>query len=840
LNLGTDTETTTFNLTTTDNISAKTIRTHNLVFVFVYNDIFSPTSYTLTMTGRVWDSDHGYVDVLTVTPFVFSSISQLFPDSGQIILTGAGNASIRVTALSSTLLTVELDLDGDSVYELAVPLKWTDLNGPIGADLGDDDGDGMHNSWEAFYGLNPSDPADAGLDNDGDGFTNAQEYQGSTDPNNGSSFPPSADLSITMTDSLDPVPASTTFNYLLAVRNAGPLVADNVRVEDALPAGMSFISASGNGWNCGHASGTVTCTRPSLSVSAASDITLAVAAPSGLGSVSNTASVSSDTPDLNDNNNAASEATDVVPAFLSFVEFHEEGTGALQDLSGAGGVAVSPDGAHVYVAGLRQDTVAVFSRSPSTGMLSLVEMQKDFTTASRGLNPVSSIAISPDGTHLYVIPGQFNALAVFNRNAITGALALVEVHEDNVAGVDGLDFARSVVVSPDGAHVYVVGTFDNAIAVFTRNPITGMLSFVEVQKDDVAGVDGLDNPTDVAISLDGAHVYVSGNTQLSQDAGSVAVFSRNATTGALTFVEVQERGVNGVDGIDRPSGVTVSADGAHVYVTSPFDEAVAVFGRNPSTGALTFVQAQRDGISVTETFDPARSPVVSPDGANVFVEIGRIEGSAISVFKRDPATGTLIFQEMQTDGVSGVELRGGQITVSPDGANLYAAGGDLFGAPGAITVFKATPTLPTVARVDSVANTGDFQIRENEETNAVITQLLITFGKSMNDAAGDTGPDDITNPANYRLFTDGVDGVFDSPVCGAAQGDDGSIAIDSVTYDAATRTAMLNINASVALGPDAYRLFVCGANIKDTERNQLDGNADGVGGDDFVRNFIVL
>jgi hypothetical protein len=114
LNLGTDTETTTFNLTTTDNISAKTIRTHNLVFVFVYNDIFSPTSYTLTMTGRVWDSDHGYVDVLTVTPFVFSSISQLFPDSGQIILTGAGNASIRVTALSSTLLTVELDLDGDS------------------------------------------------------------------------------------------------------------------------------------------------------------------------------------------------------------------------------------------------------------------------------------------------------------------------------------------------------------------------------------------------------------------------------------------------------------------------------------------------------------------------------------------------------------------------------------------------------------------------------------------------------------------------------------------------------------------------------------------------------
>jgi photosystem II stability/assembly factor-like uncharacterized protein len=189
LNLGTDTETTTFNLTTTDNISGKTIRTHNLVFVFVYNDIFSPSSYTLTMTGRVWDSSHGYVDVLTVTPFVFSSISQLFPDSGQIILTGAGNASIRVTALSSVLLTVELDLNGDSVYELTAYLRWTELDGPIGADLGDDDMDGMHNSWETNYMLDPSDPADAGFDGDGDLFANVGEYLNGTDPNDPTSIP---------------------------------------------------------------------------------------------------------------------------------------------------------------------------------------------------------------------------------------------------------------------------------------------------------------------------------------------------------------------------------------------------------------------------------------------------------------------------------------------------------------------------------------------------------------------------------------------------------------------------------------------------------------------------
>jgi hypothetical protein len=183
LSIGTDTERTTFNLVTTDNVSGKQVKAQNLVFVFVYNNIFAPTSYTLTITGRVYDSVHGYVDVSPVTPFFFASISQLFPSSGQHVLTGAANAHIRVTALSSVLLTVELDLDGDNVYELTAYLHWTDLDGPIGADLGDDDMDGMHNSWEAFYSppLNPF--LDDAADNpDGDGYTNIEEYQAGMDP----------------------------------------------------------------------------------------------------------------------------------------------------------------------------------------------------------------------------------------------------------------------------------------------------------------------------------------------------------------------------------------------------------------------------------------------------------------------------------------------------------------------------------------------------------------------------------------------------------------------------------------------------------------------------------
>jgi hypothetical protein len=46
----------------------------------------------------------------------------------------------------------------------------------------DTDSDGMPDGWEVQYGLDPLDPSDADADNDGDGFTNLEEYVFGTDP----------------------------------------------------------------------------------------------------------------------------------------------------------------------------------------------------------------------------------------------------------------------------------------------------------------------------------------------------------------------------------------------------------------------------------------------------------------------------------------------------------------------------------------------------------------------------------------------------------------------------------------------------------------------------------
>ncbi len=52
----------------------------------------------------------------------------------------------------------------------------------IGTGSVDTDNDGMPDSFEIQYGLNPNDPNDASAHNDGDGLTNLEEYLAGTNP----------------------------------------------------------------------------------------------------------------------------------------------------------------------------------------------------------------------------------------------------------------------------------------------------------------------------------------------------------------------------------------------------------------------------------------------------------------------------------------------------------------------------------------------------------------------------------------------------------------------------------------------------------------------------------
>ena len=119
---------------------------------------------------------------------------------------------------------------------------------------------------------------------------------------------PTADLSITKTDSTDPVIEGEPFNYTVTVDNNGPSEAVNVQVTDTLPGTMTFISTSG----CAEDPyGVPTCTLGTIPASGSASYTIMVTGDSW-GMKTNTAEVSSDTQETDLSDNIATEDTYVV------------------------------------------------------------------------------------------------------------------------------------------------------------------------------------------------------------------------------------------------------------------------------------------------------------------------------------------------------------------------------------------------------------------------------------------------------------------------------------------------------------------------------------------------
>ncbi|MEX0992802.1 MAG: beta-propeller fold lactonase family protein [Solirubrobacterales bacterium] len=176
---------------------------------------------------------------------------------------------------------------------------------------------------------------------------------------------------------------------------------------------------------------------------------------------------------------------------------------------------------------------------------------------------------------------------------------------------------------------------------------------------------------------------------LAQLAGGTACTSEGGTGGCTAGIA-----------LDEVVSVAVSPDGRNVYVTAYTSDAVAVFDRNPATGALT----QRPGTAgcVSETgsggscadglaLNGAHDVVVSPDGEDVYVA-SRVS-SAVASFNRDTATGTLT-QKPGTEGCTSEDGTGG---LCVNGSGLSGAVGV---AANSTSVYVASTTSSAVAVFD--------------------------------------------------------------------------------------------------------------------------------------------
>ena len=232
----------------------------------------------------------------------------------------------------------------------------------------------------------------------------------------------------------------------------------------------------------------------------------------------------------------------------------------------------------------------------------------------------------------------------------------------------------------------------------------------------LAGADG------VLVSDDGADVYVT-----SADSGSVTGYRRDATTGALTphgclLADAPQGGpCTSVPALESASGGAISADGRNLYVADgrrPARHAGPRSGhRHPRGGGLPAVRpadprrvrrprrvlrGRRDrvcspGCSGARALDDASAVTVAADGRAVFVG----GGYSLSAFARDPATGALTqFGCVESDPTykacapgRGIESANG-VAASADGRSLYVTSS----LSSSVSVFTASVAIVSRSR----------------------------------------------------------------------------------------------------------------------------------------------
>ncbi|MDJ0836917.1 MAG: beta-propeller fold lactonase family protein [Acidobacteriota bacterium] len=358
-------------------------------------------------------------------------------------------------------------------------------------------------------------------------------------------------------------------------------------------------------------------------------------------------------------------------AQTTLVQVLRDGNPGTTGLDGAAGAILSPDGRFLYVAARFENAVSVYQVDPVSGLLSLLEEYRDETNEITGLDGVLAMDISPDGAHLYAAAFDDDTVTVFSRDNDSGRLTWVENWRDGTEDADGLNGTRDLKVSPDGNHVYVLGSEDDTITVFNRAAATGALTFniayTRVSDNDEDLLTFFDFPGNLIFNQAGTHLYVT-----TRGGGNLYLFTRNTSNGELTVDELYRDTDENYGSLSGADAMVLSDDERFLYVAADYDNTIHALTRDTGTGRLTSLAVYTDDDDSLDGLDGVGGVALSPDG-NTLYATARGD-SALTVWNRDSSAGTLTQSELLLDDSDQFTTLGGAALVlpGPNGNVIYA------------------------------------------------------------------------------------------------------------------------------------------------------------------------
>lgn len=441
------------------------------------------------------------------------------------------------------------------------------------------------------------------------------------------------------------------------------------------------------------------------------------------------------------------------------------------------GVAVSPDGSNVYVAGAGGGAVSVLSHGADGSLVfsscvggtnSGVDSQ---CSTAAGMVTPEALAISPDGRNVYVLDhGQIDIFARGASGSLSWAGCVGDADQTGCApGAPGhtlypYHYPGAIVVSPDGNFVYTAtddgGGPNGAIDEFARSEYGSLTGIGCV--DATGGTESGCSSQSPAIVAAGSLAISSAGYLFAGSAGGVASFKIGGR-GTLSSAGCIGTGTGCTSGRSltganaSPNALALSPDGTSLYVAAHDSGAIGELG--VSNGALTELACV--GAVGTSGCGASASPVCAPtglavsgDGADLYVLDGCSQ--TLTTFAR-AQSGAIAYQSCLASAVStsscaasgpGLGAPVG-LAITPDDSQVIVTGQE----KDSVAAFGRTAAVAAQISISSPGNGGTYVV--GQSVHASYSCARVPGGDPVAACIGSlaNGATISTTTAGHKTFT---------------------------------------------------------------------------------------